>query len=49
MGSADHNERDLGSDINCLDSVNFKKYTTVPSQCEKLTWTWTWNLLYFDL
>ena len=39
-------EVDLGSDINHLDSGNIWQYNTVPSQCEKFPWTWTWRLLH---
>ena len=41
-------ERYLHLDLNCLDSDHLWKYTTVPSQCERFSWTWTWRLLYFD-
>ena len=47
-GSDDHGEVDIDSDLNRLASGNIMKYTTVPSQCEWLSWTWTWILLYFD-
>ena len=36
------------SDINRLDSVNLRQYTTVPNQCEQLPWTRTWRPLYLD-
>ena len=45
--SADCFEGDLDLDINCLDSDNLWKYTTVPSQCDQLPWTWMWCLFYF--
>ena len=48
QGSDDRSEVNIDSYINCLASGNLQKYTTVPSQCEPLTWTWRWCLLYFD-
>ena len=47
-GLANCCEEDLESDIYCLDSVNLWQYTTVLCQCERLPWTWTWFLLYFE-
>ena len=47
-GLADNGKGYLDSDINRLYLGNLQQYTTVPSQCEKLPWTWTWRLLYFD-
>ena len=38
----------LDSYINRLASVNLCQYNTVPSQCERLSWTWTWFLLYLN-
>ena len=46
-GSANHGEIYLDSDVNLLASGNNRKYTTVTTQCEQLTWIWTWILLYF--
>ena len=46
--SADRVEVDLESDLIHLASDNLWQYTTLPSQCERLTWTRTWHLLYFD-
>ena len=39
-------ERDVDSDLNPLASDNIWQYTTVPSQCERLPWTWMYRLLY---
>ena len=47
-GSANHGQVDLDSDINRLTSDNLRQFTNVPSQCERLTLTWTWYLLYFN-
>ena len=47
-GPADHGEGDSDLDINRLASGNLWQYTTLPSQFERLTWTWTCCLLYFD-
>ena len=47
-GSDDSGEVDIDSDINFLASGNLWQHTTVTSQCERLTWTWTWRVMYFD-
>ena len=47
-GSVNSGEVDLDSDVYRMASGNLRKYTTVPSQCDRLPWTWTWRLLYFD-
>ena len=46
-GSDDCGEGDCDSDINCLVSFNLCQYITLTNQCEKLTLTWMWFLLYF--
>ena len=45
-GSVHHIEVDIESEVNCLYSGNIWQYTTVPSQCEQLPWTWTFRILY---
>ena len=30
-----------------MASVNLWKFNTLPSQCERFPWTWSWRLLYF--
>ena len=47
-GSNDNFEGYIESDLNHLDSGNIRKYTTLPSQWELLTWTWIWHPMYFD-
>ena len=47
-GSADRGEVDLDSDVNRPASGNLRQYTTVPSKCEQLPWTWTWRIMYFN-
>ena len=49
LGSADHDKRYCDSDINHLDSVNLQQYTTVTNQCEGVSWTWMWHLMYCQL
>ena len=39
LGSSNHGNGDIESNINSLDSGNLNQYITLPSQCEKLTWT----------
>ena len=48
QGSSDRGEGDLDSDLKFLASGNLWKYTTIPSQCEQLPWTWMWRILYLD-
>ena len=36
-GSDDCGEVDIDSDVNHLASGNLRQFTTVPSQCERLT------------
>ena len=45
---SDRCKGDLDSYLNWLALGNLWKYTTVPSQCDRLPWTWIWRLLYFD-
>ena len=45
-GSADCGEVDRASDINHLASANLRQYTTATNQCDRLSWTWMWYLLY---
>ena len=49
QGLRDHFKGDVYSYINFLAWGILQKYTTVPRQCEGLTWNWMWCLLYFDL
>ena len=46
---SDCGEVDLDSDVNHLASGNLRQYTTLPSKFDKLNWTWTLCILYFDL
>ena len=46
-GSTDCYEVDLELYINRLDSGNPRQSTTIPSQCDQFSWSWTWRLLYF--
>ena len=39
---------DLDLYLNLLASGNLWQYNIVPSQCERLPWTWTWRILYCD-
>ena len=39
---------DIYYDVNWPSSGKLRQYTTVPSHCEKLTYPWTWNFLYFN-
>ena len=46
-GSADRDEVNIDSDVNCLASGHIRQYTTVPSKCEQFPWTLMWCILYF--
>ena len=46
-GSADRGELDLNSDVNLPASGKLRKYTSVSSQCERLSYPWMWRFMYF--
>ena len=48
LGSSDIGELYLDSDVNHLASGKLRQFTTVPNQCERLPYPWTWSILYFD-
>ena len=45
-GSSDSGEVDIDSDIHFLASGDLRQYTTVPINCDWLSYTWTRNILY---
>ena len=47
-GSDDRGEGDCDFDLNRLDSVILRQYTTLTNQCYKLTWNWRWCIQYCD-
>ena len=46
--SADNCEGESEYDLNCLASVIIRQYTIITNQCQRMTWTWTWRIKYFD-
>ena len=46
--SANCGELYIKPDVNWLDSGKLEHSTTVSSQCERLSYIWTWRLLYFN-